>query len=122
MNTIKNYVEEIWIDRFIESHVQEIKSIEDYLSNKMFDSSLLGFRFFQIEQRVIDGKIFTSEPENFTEWISNNKYVDYDEVTVGDKKIKWSNCINSQDFISRLNGDSTESIKKQYIKNKVDNN
>ena len=113
MDTIKNYVEEIWIDRFVESHVQEIESIEDYLLNEKFNSSLLGFRFFQIEQRVIDGKTFTSEPENFTEWISNNKYDDYDEVTVGDKKIKWSNCINLQDFISRLNGDSTESIKKQ---------
>ena len=111
MNAIRNYVEEIWIDHFIESHVQEIKSIEDYLSNKMFDSSLLGFRFFQIEQRVIDGKIFTSEPENFTEWISNNRYVDYDEVTVGDKKIKWSNCINLQDFISTINGNTTENIK-----------
>ena len=112
MDAIRNYVEEIWIDRFIESHVQEIKSIEDYLSNKMFDSSLLGFRFFQIEQRVIDGKIFTSEPENFTEWISNNKYVDYDEVTVGDKKIKWSNCINLQDFISILSGNTTEKTRK----------
>ena len=121
MDTIKNYVEEIWIDHFVESHVQEIESIEDYLLNEKFNSSLLGFRFFQKEQRVIDGKTFTSEPENFTEWISNNKYDDYDEVTVGDKKIKWSNCINSQDFISRLNGDSTESIKKQYIKNKVYN-
>ena len=82
---------------------------------------ILGVRFFQKEQRVIDGKEFTSEPYNFTEWISNNQYDSFDEVKKKKKKIKWSNCINLQDFISRLNGDSTKSIKKQYIKNKVDN-
>ena len=58
MGAIKNYVEEIWIDRFIESRVQEIESIEDYLLNEKFASSLLGVRFFQKEQRVIDGKNF----------------------------------------------------------------
>ena len=121
MDTIKNYVEEIWIDHFVESYVKEIESIEEYLLNEKFGSSLLGVRFFQKEQRVIDGKEFTSEPYNFTEWISNNQYDSFDEVTAGDKKIKWSNCINLQDFISRLNGDSAKSIKKQYIKNKADN-
>lgn len=113
MDAIRNYVEEIWIDRFVESNVQEIKSIEDYLTNKNFASSLLGFRFFQIEQRVIDGKIFTSEPHNFTEWISNNKYDAFDEVIVGENIIKWSNCINLQDFISLLNSNTPENIKKK---------
>lgn len=113
MDAIRIYVEEIWMDHFIESYVQEIKSIEDYLLNKNFVSSLLGFRFFQIEQRVIDGKIFASEPDYFTEWISNNKYDAFDEVTVGESKIKWSNCINLQDFISTSNSNTTENIKKK---------
>ena len=102
MKTIKNYVEEIWVDHFITSNVQEIESIEGYLSNANFNASLLGFRFFQVVQLTTEGRIYTSEPENFTEWISNNRFDDFDEVVVGNKKIKWSNCISAQEYISKI--------------------
>ena len=114
MSNIKNYVEEVYIDHFVGSMIKEIKSINDYLLNNRLDSSLLGFRFFQIEQRDIDGEIFISEPKNFTEWISNNKYDMFDEVLVGNNKIKWSNCISLQNFILKLEETTKANVEKQY--------
>ena len=103
MGIIKNYVEEIWMDHFVTSKVQEIESIESYLlSSNLDSSSLLGFRFFQVMQIVADGKHFTCDPDNFTEWISNNRFEDFDEVIVDNKIIKWSNCVSAQEYISKI--------------------
>lgn len=113
---IKYYVEEIWIDHFVDSFSHEIKSVEDYLINTEFDPTLIGFRFFQRELRIIDGKFFSSEPENHTEWISNNYN---DNVIINNEKIKLGDCISLQDFVSRINTtDDTSSIKyeKKYTK------
>ena len=114
MAAIKNYVEEVIIDHFVESHITEIKSIDDYLSTTKFGPYLLGFRFFQTEKRVIDGETFTSDPKNFSDWISNNQYDDFDEVTLQDGMgIKWSDHVKVQDFISALNGATPDAPKDQ---------
>lgn len=114
MAAIKNYVEEVIIDHFVESHITEIKSIDDYLSTTKFGPYLLGFRFFQTEKRVIDGETFTSDPKNFSDWISNNQYDDFDEVTLRDGMgIKWSDHVKVQDFISALNGATPDAPKDQ---------
>ena len=114
MAAIKNYVEEVIIDHFVESHIAEIKSIDDYLSTTKFGPHLLGFRFFQTEKRVIDGETFTSDPKNFSDWISNNQYDDFDEVTLQDgRDIKWSDHVKVQDFILALNGATPDAPKDQ---------
>lgn len=70
---IRYFVEEIWLDHFVDSYEKEIESIDSYLKQNPFDSSLLGFRFFQVEQIMLNGKIYTGPKENYSKWIRNNK-------------------------------------------------
>ena len=39
------------------------------------------------------------------------RYEDYDEVIVGNKKIKWSNCVSAQEYISKIQERSKKKTK-----------
>ena len=107
---MKFYVEEIWVEHFVDSYIREIKSIEDYLENTEFDSTLIGFRFFQRELIVLNEKKYISEPENYTEWICNNCSY-FKNVTINDEEIKFENCITLEKFI--LEKEVELNLKKQ---------
>jgi len=93
---IKQYVDELWIDHFIEISNKEIKSIKDYLQNTNFDKTLIGFRFFTKKFINIDGEIYEGKPKNYSEWISNDCN---DQIYINDEHINLEKCIKLQEFI-----------------------
>ena len=89
MDTIKNYVEEIWIDRFVESHVQEIESIEDYLLNEKFKFPIMNTIVLDCVSKPFDDmnkkmiyellSYYSTLNENFNFLVTTDTITDSDE-------------------------------------------